>query len=306
MVSTRSMIMASPEGTEISEGVKQYLDSIIEVLKLELTNLRVSVESKNKQIADLKTTTDDLKEAIVNLRGTVAAKNKQITDLNVKVTDSIRRNVQLASKVSDINESLSTRIDDLEQYGRKSSLRVEGIEVSPGETNAALTEKVEHALNALGAKVNSSDFVRLHRSGRPHKAKDGRQVAQCIVRFRNWNARSRAYDTHFDGSFEERKKKPYFVRLDLTKRRLDLLKKAQNLFEHHPTAHALADSECRLLVKNRETGAKNFFNTPAELNDIIAAMGGPSAAVSSTRRDSFDDKGHDDEDMAPRFAHVAR
>ena len=227
----------------------------------------------------LQTHTAELKRDIENLQLKLDVKNKLIEELNDKVIDVVQRNVQLADELKLARENCDEKIDDLEQYGRKNSLRVEGIEVSQNETNADLTIKVAKALNSLGAKVTSTDFFRLHRSSGSRTTKDGRVVSQCIVKFNSWAARSRAYGTRFIGTRTDRLKKPYFVRLDLTRRRLDLLMQAQNLLEDHPTTHAFADSECKLAVKNRSTEKKWPFNTAAELNAILSSIGAPTMPV---------------------------
>ena len=134
---------------------------------------------------------------------------------------------------------ISIQIDDLQQYSRKYSLHIEGIEMMENETNVMLSKKVEETLNSLGANVSSADFVRLHRSSQPRKMKNGRTVAQTIVKFRNWSARSSAYETRFVGTWEPRKKRPCFVRLDLTKRRLGLMKHARDLLADLPSIHVV-------------------------------------------------------------------
>ena len=320
MVLTRSMehtaivnmnMSDSNSTSEISDAVKLYLSTIInnsaEELKTEISLLRTSVESKNKQISDLQSTTASLKVTIDELKSTVNEKNDQISALNIKVVEVVRRSVLLSSKLAESHDSLSNSIDDLEQYGRKNSLRVEGIEVSQNETNADLTIKVAKALNSLGAKVTSTDFFRLHRSSGSRTTKDGRVVSQCIVKFNSWAARSRAYGTRFIGTRTDRLKKPYFVRLDLTRRRLDLLMQAQNLLEDHPTTHAFADSECKLAVKNRDTEKKWPFNTAAELNAILSSIGAPTMPVpipivSLEAPDAQDEIGSDDRGMAALWA----
>ena len=232
---------------EISEGVKQYLDDL------------------------LRTYSDELKSEIEDLKLLVSKKNEQIRELNEKVIEVVQRNVQVSDELNQLRERSYVKIDDLEQYGRKNSLRIEGIAVADKETSSQLTDKVVATLNSMGAAVTSSDFFRLHRSGKPH-TKGGRRVAQTIVRFQSWEARTRAYKTRFFGTSEERKERPYFVRQDLTKRRLSLLNSAQNALHDHPFAHAYSDGECNLLAVNRSTKEKFRFNTTFELHEALGRI----------------------------------
>ena len=280
----------------------QYLDGIInkstDNLKQEISRLRESVESKNEEISELKATSNDLRDAFETLKTTIDGKNKLIADLNLKVVDSIRRNIQLSAKVDEIHDSLTIAIDDQQQYSRKNSLRIEGINASTSESNAELSTEVAKALNSLGADVDTSDFFRLHRSGRPHKSKDGRLVAQCIVRFNSWAARTRAFDTRFAGTRDERLKKPYFVRPDLTKRRMNLLKLAQDALADNKSRFAFADAECRLQIKDKPSGDKLYFNTPNELNSILASFGGQTETVACANAGDLDELGANAREMA--------
>ena len=239
--------MEDSASTEISDGVKKYLAELLHSSTLELKN-----------------EIDELKSLINN-------KNEQIAELNEKVIHVVQRNIELAGELKEVRHDFEIKIDDLEQYGRKNSLRIEGIEVCENESNTQLTKKVAEVLNVMGANITPNDFFRLHRSGRPHM-RNGKRVAQTIVRFKSWSARSRAYQTRYTGTKEERESRDQFVRLDLTKRRLALLSSAQTLLDKHLFAHAYADSECSLLIMNRTTKNKYRFNSEYELHDALSMI----------------------------------
>ena len=130
--------------------------------------------------------------------------------------------------------------------------------------------KVVDTLNNLGADIGPSDIFRLHRSSKPRTTDDGRTVSQTIVKFTNWSARASAYSTRFDGgTMKERMARPGFVNLDLTKRRLGLLARAKKALKDHPNAHSYANSECRLVVRNRRNKVDYFYNTNVELDEIL-------------------------------------
>ena len=251
VVTTRLNSMLSPETADISEATKTYLENLVSGLKNEIAELRAAVEDKNQRITELEET----------------------------VVDAVKRNVILASRIdemeaisNDYSARIDVRIDDCEQYSRKDSLRIEGIPYQTGETNPELKDKVLTELQKLGASVNKTDIHRLHRSSGPRTSTDGSVTAQTIVKFTNWSARSSVYGTRFKGTLEDRKKRPIYANLDLTKRRLGLLKRAKSALQDHPYAHAYSNAECRLVVKNRRSKDEYGFNTNNELDDILGML----------------------------------
>ena len=221
-------------------------------------------------VAKLTATIDELKQSIDK-------KNELIRDLEQRVTSVVQRNVVLSGELSEMQNHITNvvevHIDDQEQYSRKPCLRVEGIEQVPGETNDILATNVVGELNKYGANISVKDINRLHRIGRPRKNVNGdRLPPQTIIRFQSWGARSRAYATKFTGTAAERKLRPSFVLVDLTKRRLHLLKKARLALKNHPVAHAYADGECRLIISNRNSGTKASFNTHSELDALLGDL----------------------------------
>ena len=281
MVLTRTMSevcekSATATTLELSESLKAHLDILFatqtETLKKENARLRATIEIRNKHLNELQATTAEMKAQLEKLQESINTKDARINDMEERLVSVVQHNVQLESNLHTTRNMVVTRIDDLEQHGRKMCLRIEGIDLERNETNADLTSKMVVALKTLGAEVSSTDFVRLHRSGGPRKLKDGRTVAQTIVRFRNWESRSRAYDTRFQGTWAQRAAKPYFVRLDLTKRRLDLLNQARDALKEHPTTHADSNADCNLFLINRTTKVKSYFNSAAALEETLQRM----------------------------------
>ena len=86
--------------------------------------------------------------------------------------------------------------------------------------------KVLATMNVKGAKISENDIFRLHRSEKIYR-NNGGAVQQTFVRFKNWSARTRVYRTRSSGE----RKRDIFVKFDLTKRRLALLKRARVAIE---------------------------------------------------------------------------
>ena len=232
----------------ISDDAKKYLDDL------------------------LRQYTTELKGEIDELKTLLNTKNDQIEELNEKVINVVKRNIELTEELRNTREYLEIKIDDNEQYSRKDSLRIEGIEYVPGETHQDLGKKIVDSLGSLGANVTLQDFHRYHRSSRPRTLENGRVVAQTIVRYNNWMARASSLRASQTGSRKERLARPQFVKVDITKRRLSLLKKAQNALHDHPIAHAFVNNECALKIKNRREDCEYLFNSNTELMDILAGL----------------------------------
>ena len=171
-------------------------------------------------------------------------KDKQINELggSLAVVKSVNQN--LTQNI----EHLRTDLDDLEQYGRRTSGRIENIPYEKGESESALKEKVVDVLSKAGVKVKEDTISRFHRSSAPRSIKvkvkrtdggeDGDEngvdsgddseveytnvvVAQTIVRFRHWEPRRQAHLGR-----KNARDHGYAIRHDLTKRRYGLLTNA--------------------------------------------------------------------------------
>ena len=229
-----------------------------------ISTLEIKFNAKIEKINALET-------AVTFMQQENASNAARITALEDKLINCVQNNINLKDSLYHVREDLFVAIDDLAQYGRKPSLRIEGIPFVKGETNDQLKTKVIDSLNEIHANVSDADIFRLHRSGKPHKDRDtGILVAQSIVRFRHWAPRDRAYKAK---KFAKDNSLPQQVKLDLTKRRLTLLNRARDaLGKKHPIAHAYADAECNLLIKNRAVDQKFFFNTEKELFEILSVI----------------------------------
>ena len=118
---------------------------------------------------------------------------------------------QLQTQVSELDQKL----DDLEQYTRRNSLRVSGIPESAEEDCEALTLATLNESLSLEPPLSLADIDRLHRVGRPRTDGKPRQV---LVKFATYRQRQRVM-----------KKRPaltdsdLFLNEDLTQKRNHLL-----------------------------------------------------------------------------------
>ena len=165
--------------------------SMIAALEHSISALETSLNAKNDRI-------DALEIAINSKDEHVNELEKRLSSLEENLVKAVKKNVSLSAELHSLCEHFEVEIDNLQQYQRKGSLRLEGLKYTREETNAQLKTQVVTALNNMQANIAAADIYRLHRSSIPHKDRDtGELVAQTIIRFSSWDARQRAYQSIF-------------------------------------------------------------------------------------------------------------
>jgi 2'-5' RNA ligase len=176
--------------------------------------------------------------------------------------------------------AVKIEMDNLQQYTRRRSVRIEGIEVVERETEEQLFGTIQEKLAELDVHVGESDVIRFHRSAAPKpNKKTGKLCAQVIVKFARWQHRRQC---HFANKKARAVKSTIRVHHDLTKRRYGLLLKARKLIDDKygeqpdqdendvnapPKVFAYADMNSNLLVRR---GREAFpFNDEKELPAIV-------------------------------------
>ena len=270
--SSAEMTAATAEDiSQLKDELEKLFTDKISSLESKITDLEAALQEKNKKVEAME---DRIKTLEAELRKTNEINNKKIQILEGELLKSNNDNMKLINyynKIQASQDNLRILVDDQEQRGRKMSIRMEGLEFKNGETNDELIEKVVSTLNSFEAGIDKTDICRTHRTTRPKKDRDSPiLVAQTIVRFRNWGARSRAYNAkHFSKANEKREQ----IACDLTKRRLELMKRAKSaLGDKHPSAHVYANNECQLILKIRPLDLKLPFNTYAEFEAECAKI----------------------------------
>ena len=95
------------------------------------------------------------------LESRVAAKEKAMG----KVEENVSAQRQEIFFLRNENDRLSVQNDDLEQYGRRMNIRIDGISYDHEESQQQLKSKIEEVLKSVGVSVYDNMFVRFNRSG---------------------------------------------------------------------------------------------------------------------------------------------
>ena len=192
-----------------------------------------------------------------------------IETLNDKITNLEGKLAYFESQ----DELKSRKIDDLEQYGRRESLRFSGFEVKEIESKKECQSKVKSYIkNCLNVDIEESEFNRIHRIG-PKISKNGKTFQQIIVKFKGFVPQTKVYSAR-------KHKAGIAIHLDLTKRCYLLLKdaydKAKNCASVNFTCAdiftiSLLYFTC-LLCLRLKNGDWDFFNSLEELERLLLEM----------------------------------
>ena len=210
-------------------------------------------------------TINHLDKKINNLEQQLLAR---IEKQDTKISTLEDRIESLEGKLAFLENSVQLQnrhVDDLEQYGRRLCLRLHGIPLVEDETASDVLNKVKDEVKRLGVKLADGDYDRAHRIGGIKENQSGDKSQAVILRMTSWKARTDIYRSREKGKDAKTK-----IRLDLTKRRLDLLNFANDTLKglDMPDSFAFADINCRLGLK---VGTKKiqYFNSKDELAKIL-------------------------------------
>ena len=202
--------MTNRNSAKISAEIKSHLDDAIKNLvpKSGIDSLKSFIEEQSALIKNLT-------EKISTLVEKLNASEASIEKINDKITNLEGKLAYFESQ----DELKSRKIDDLEPYGPRESLRFSGFEVKENESKEECESKVKSYIkNCLNVDVEESEFNRIHRIG-PKINKNGKAFQQIIVKSKGFVPRTKVYRAR-------KHKADIAIHLDLTKRRYLLLKDA--------------------------------------------------------------------------------
>lgn len=148
-------------------------------------------------IKPLKQHNDELRKHVKEQEQLIKEKDELLALKNVEIT-----------KLVETVDNLSFKLDDLEQYGRRSSLRLFNV---PADPDLSCDEIVVNTVrNMLKVQISVDDIERAHRLGKPNT------YGNCpiIVKFKSYQTKARVYSakSQLKGNREK-----IFLTEDLTK-----------------------------------------------------------------------------------------
>ena len=245
--------------------------------------------------AQLQEKVELLEQRIIQLLEDAKTKDDRMKKLEDRITQLEADELKNASYLSvqrNVSTLLSNRVAQLEQYTRRYSVVVSGIERKAGETRESLRAEIDSLLQEAGSTTKMSDVDKLHRNG-PRKGSQ----QDIIVRFKTHEAKE-----HF---YKKRKNinREVWVKPSLSQHNYNLLRDAKDLVKPYtsnpetydnPPEFVFANVHGDLQVKlaNATTDGVMFysFNSIQQLFEIMNKADNRIAYIASDKdRSRFDD-----------------
>ena len=198
--------------TKMANEFKNLLDDAVKSLasKEDIDSLKIQIKDQSDMITELGLKIIKFEEKVTRNEETIARLDERVSLLEGKI-------VYLETQ----DRLKARKLEDLEQYDRRKSLRFNGFQTKQNECSEDCAKRVKQYIrNTLEVEVDENDFNHIHRNGQKYRRDDGKECQQIILKFKGFIPRMKVYRARkhkFDIS----------VQLDLTKRRYDLLKEAR-------------------------------------------------------------------------------
>ena len=176
---------------------------------------RSLADSINFDAAGLETQLGSLEKKLNELINSNQAKIAKLNEELTKLKNNLALKDKTITGLEDDNYRLSQEVDDLEQYTRRTNVRIYGVAEQPEENTDNLA--VDFFKSELNVDVASNDISRSHRVGK----KSGAKPRPIIVRFTKHNTKVAAMSRR---RVLKEHKHPFNLQEDLTINRREILK----------------------------------------------------------------------------------
>ena len=150
-------------------------DDVMEMLDTKLKTLKTDIVNEVK---------DSLIQA---LQQKLREKDDQIIKLESQVA-------MLQTHVNNLKHVQDKKIEELEQYGRRLCLRVDGVPCKAGETSDQVLNTIRDQIKEVRAEIPDVVIDRAHRIGSPYYDEEAKMKKQpIIVRFTTFRHRTMFY-----------------------------------------------------------------------------------------------------------------
>jgi len=175
-----------------------------------------------------------------------------------------------SKEIQRLNECV--RMQDSTIKVLQSSVLIDGVELVPNESNDMVLTNVLNYFVEAPVKIPEVAVDRVHRIGPKYTNRGGKLCRSIIVKFNNFRYRTEFYNNRKNLTNHKS------VKIDLTKKRYQLLKDAQDLLSKtlleegiEDNIYVYADVNCRLKIVNKDMDESSFFESLDDVRNFCCA-----------------------------------
>ena len=203
-----------------------------------------------------------LTELLEKIEEKIESKVRDRVEVLIPSVVALEQRVESLESSIAVLENLHRRVDENEQYSRRTCLRILNVPLPENDGRENCENKMKQIMNDMDCGLNADDIDLVHRIGPKKTGADGTVRQQIIGKFKSFRQRSLFYRNR------AKVKDNIKVRLDLTKRRLSILKnEAKEFAKSGPSIDfVFCDIKCSLAVK-LQSGQFIYFDSVVGLEN---------------------------------------
>ena len=200
------------------------MQAFMDQMEVKFNELKISLNE------DLKISSADLKQGLLHeIKSYIDEQCQTIKVLNENIirhesTIAVLQNTVNALKEDNLNlkNKFESELNELEQYGRRQSLRIDGVKVKDSfEDPEDVVQLVHGYMQEVGIKATDMVIDRAHRVGPIYENEKNEKCRSIITKFNNFRIRSLLYKGRKNKNLKDKVK----IRIDLTKKKLQFIEK---------------------------------------------------------------------------------
>ena len=265
-----------------NDETKQSPETPVKSKQPSASNQTPTIVSKGMQtprvpMAELLAKLEDQEVVIRNLTAQVKENRDRAAGMEARIKsleDEAQRSLSFTLIQKKVTELLCERVSQLEQYTRRYSVIVKGIDVQRNETHENLKTEVQNVINGMNGTTTMADVDKFHRNGR---REDNTQ--DLIIRFKSHSAKEDFYNNRKTNTNHRIKIQP-----SLSPHNAKLLQEARDVLPdyiadpddemcrkvvlHNPPEFVMADVHGNLLCKLKNRSKRGLFLKFSSLEDL--------------------------------------
>ncbi|KAK3101361.1 hypothetical protein FSP39_003009 [Pinctada imbricata] len=278
---------ASTEGNDLSQPTSPLHSDIVQSLQFSMNDLTSMVMTSMQQTQYMNTfapmvahaltpfITSTIHDALNPLVAKVADQSAKIEKQRTEIDDLHKSRSELEAKVSKLKDRILTLercgldrrvsaqeqgLEELEQYGRRNSLRFQNVSIPESTTDTDETI-VNLCKTKLNVDITKEDICRSHPVGRPKRSGKG----QIICRFRNWKIKNSIFSKKklLRGDSDK-----IFITEDLTRYRQSIISALSDA-KRMGYVHSYWTNDGRIFAKASHDDYKSLITSPEDVDTFV-------------------------------------